>query len=164
MTAAIQRTAAPQPWDPLPSETPEEYAAFWAWLQLAPRPAPQDVNPNLSPTWRERARAWDLNVAVQEACGGTAGPKQVAQMILWGYLQIAAQETLKLVRASQLEEKAIMNARDLREVPLLMAELAKLAPSDDGVASIDLQACTPEERALLMKALPVLERIRRSKK
>jgi hypothetical protein len=158
----LARTSPAMPWDPLPAESPDEYAAFWAWLQSSPRPAPADVNPNLTPTWRERANAYDLQRDVLASVGGTAGPKALAEMILWGYLQIAAQETVKLVRASQLGER-VMTAKDLREVPLLIAELAKLAPPAE-TGQIDLSLATPEEQDLLLKALPLLERIRRTKK
>ncbi len=162
MTAELAPTpprAPSAPWDPLPSEAPDEYAQFWAWLMTAPRPAPADVNPNLSPTWRERAGAWDLQCAVHAATGGTAGPKELARTILAGYLQIAVQETIKLHRASLLGER-VMSARDVREAVALIESWSALAPATD-TGQIDVSAATPEERAVLLRALPILERIRR---
>ncbi len=161
MTAlAPTRPAAPSaPWDPLPSEAPDEYAAFWAWLLTSPRPTPADVNPNLSPTWRERAGAWDLQCAVHQATGGTAGPKELARTILAGYLQIAVQETIKLHRASLMGER-VMSARDVREAVGLIESWSALAPAAD-TGQIDLTQASAEERAVLLKALPILERIRR---
>ena len=149
------------PWDPQPGETPEEFSAFWAWLQTSPRPAPADVNPNLSPSWRERAAAWDLQCDVFAAQGGVAGPKELARTLVQGYLQIAVQEVVKLHRASLLGER-VMTARDLREAVALIETWSALAPSGE-TSQIDVTQATPEERAVLLKALPILERIRRNK-
>lgn len=165
MTDALTPPARPSaPWDRLPEESPEEYAAFWAWLHARPRPAAEGA-PNLTPTWRERAGAWDLQCDVYAATGGVAGAKALCQALLAGSLQIAVQEMIKDYHASLRGERR-MSPRDRVALLALLksdassggALAALTAPAEDGGADLDWGACTEEERAVLMKALPIFER------
>lgn len=149
------------PWDQQPSESDDEHAAFLVWLHAEPRPAPADVNPNLSPTWRERAYAWDLQRSLYQATGDVQSAKDLMCFVLETYITVATIESYKMLQASMLGERT-MNARDLRDMVALGKELTAMRPADEG-DRLDLAQATPEEMALVMKALPVLARLRKKK-
>lgn len=152
----------PQPWDRLPAETHDEFARFWEWLHSEPRDPNAEGSAGLTPTWRERAHAWDLQYTMWTSTGGVLGAKERAMAILMGTAQICHQETMKDARRSALGER-IGTLKDriaflaLLQNSGLAAALAPSSSDDD----IDWEAVTAEERELLMRALPVLERRRK---
>lgn len=162
MTDALTKPNRPtMPWERQPSESDDEHAAFLGWLHLDPRPAPNDVNPNLSPTWRERAYAWDLQRSLYQATGDVQSAKDLVRYVLETYITVSTIEVHKLQRASMLGER-VMSARDIKDMVQLWKELAAVAPAEQS-DRLDLSLASVEERDAVMKALPIMARLRRKK-
>lgn len=168
MTDALTRTTPAAPWEPLPAESADEFAAFWAWLQTRPRPAPADVNPNLPLTWRQRAEAWDLQVDLLAATGGTLEARRLVVLVGTGLLTVMGQEMIKAVQRSRLGSTE-MSVKDIVAALALLKDAglaAQLNPPAQGGTTLDMNdpSLTEEERELIVRAELVKDRIRRMKK